>query len=195
MFEITKESIIHARTYMTLEDKIAFSARAAEICCDDAQISADYGGARLSLPDRKLRNLAMQSRLMMGVLLGWYLQMPIDPLDGEDYLMAQDDYNRAAMQHPINRLERLKSDPEVRDVVFDLMRDYRDLERMVCAEIDTALSLHNDILMRTLLVLTQTASPAALQELSQMEQGLKEQAARIRMTAQDILSREPAAEA
>lgn len=100
-------------------------------------------------------------------------------MEGEDYLMAADDYDRAASMHVLNALERMKSDAAARDKVFDLLRDYKDLERMVSAELNAQLAARNDVLPRVLHVLTQTATPAALANLQEMEGKLGDEAKKI----------------
>ena len=115
----------------------------------------------------------------MGVLFKHYLRIEFDPVEGEDYLMAADDYDRAASMHVLNALERMKSDAAARDKVFDLLRDYKDLERMVSAELNAQLAARNDVLPRILRVLTQTATPAALANLQEMEGKLGDEAKKI----------------
>ena len=184
MFEITKEKLLHAVCYVPLEEKTAAAEEIAEACCARAEISYRYGADTISMPDMYVENAAMRARFQMGVLLS-YLHIPFEPVAGYRYLMAQDDYNRAAKLHPQNRLERWKSDAEVRDNVFDLLRDYKEFLRLIDVEITGRLTVLNDVVTRLSQVLTQTATPSALAELSEMEQGLKQQAASLREVLQN----------
>lgn len=143
-----------------------------------------YGDDSLYDPSVYAENVPVRRRYMMGVLLKEYLGVEFSPVDGEEYLMSVDDYDRAAAKHPLNALERRKSDASVRNAVFDLLEDYKTLDRMVSAEIAALCAAKNDVLPRVLDVLAKTASPAALTQLSEMERGLADRANELSGTIQ-----------
>lgn len=124
-------------------------------------------------------NPAKRWRYMMGVLLKFYLGTEFEAVEGERWLMSQDDYDRAASKHPMNELERLKSDAGARNAVFDLLRDFKDLDRLVGNEIAARCAAYNDLLPRLVELLTMTATPEALGQLSRMEKALGEEAKKI----------------
>lgn len=177
MFEITNHT--KWETYIPLLRKQEIAEHIAAGALVRYRSAVDYGGEELFHDAVTAEDVPTRWRYMMGVLLKYYLHIDFEPVEGEDYLMAADDYDRAASTHILNVLERMKSDAAARDKVFDLLRDYKDLERMVSAELNAQLAARNDILPRILQVLTQTATPAALANLQEMEGKLGDEAKRL----------------
>lgn len=185
-FEITREIVLGAEQYVPLEDKMAFAVHVAEKCCDVARTTIRVGeGSDLMVPDVRVENSALRQRYLMGALYGIYLRVAFEPVKDTEWLMALDDYNRAASQFPMNQLERLKADNAVRDKVFNVLRDYKELERMVNAEIQNTLTIGNDVVARIFAALSMSVTPQALQTLSEAENALKEQAKSLRETTKE----------
>lgn len=175
MFEIRKEPE-NWLTYLPLQKKQEIAEHIAGNALARYHLTISYGDQELFDPVIAAEDSGRRARYLLGVLLKLYLGMDFESVEGEEYLLSEDDYDLAAAQHPMNTLERMKSDVKARDAVFDLLRDFKDLERMVNAELSGVIAARNDILPRLLEVLTATASPAALGRLSDMEQGIREQA-------------------
>ena len=184
-FEITREVVLGAKQYIPLEKKMDFAVHVAEKCCDVAQTKIGIGESELMVPELRVENYALRQRYLMGALYGIYLGVQFEPVEGTEWLMAQDDYNWAASQFPVNQLERFKSDAEVRDKIFNLLRDYKELERMVGAEIGNTLAIGNDIAARLMMALTMSITPEALKALEQAENELREQAKSLRGTVEE----------
>ena len=185
-FEITRDIVLGAEQYVPLEDKMAFAVHVAEQCCDVARTKIGFGDdAELMVPDVRVENSALRQRYLMGALYKIYLNVPFTPVENTEWLMAQDDYNRAASQFPMNQLERLKSDAAVRDKVFNILRDFKELERMVNAEIQNTLTIGNDMVARLIAALSMSVTPQALQNLSEAESALREQAKSLHETTKE----------
>lgn len=202
MFELNTNYAIW-NTYMPLSLKVKVAEEIADGCIvryrrkvqygggtdssatDGASAQNDKGGRQSAVPTDVYENVlcaenpAKRWRYMMGVLLNFYLGMSFEPVEGEKWLMSQDDYDRAAAKHPMNELERMKSDAGARNAVFDLLRDYKDLDRLVGNEIAARIASYNDLLPRLMELLTLTATPEALGQLSQMEKALGEESKKI----------------
>lgn len=175
MFEICKNPAAW-KSYLPLAKKQEIAEHIAQNALSRYKISLEYGGDEIFDPCLYAEDVPTRWRYQMGALLKFYLCMDFEPVEGEEYLLSTDDYDRAAQKHPLNTLERLKSDAAARDTVFDLLRDYKELERMINAEISATLAARNDLLPRIFAALAATATPAALAQLSEMEKGLAEQA-------------------
>ena len=175
MFEI-KYSPERWRTYLPLRKKQEIAEQVAQRAVCRYRSAASYAGDPIMEQSLYAEDTGLRARYLLGALLKFYLGIAFDPVEGEEYLLSEDDYDRAAGQHPLNALERLKSDAGARNAVFDLLRDYKDLERMVNAELAAVLAASNDLLPRLLTVLTATASPRALEQLSEVESGIREKA-------------------
>lgn len=184
MFEITKNTE-NWLTYLPLRKKIEIAEHIAGNALARYRISVELGDEQLFDPAIYGEDSGLRARYLLGVLLKLYLGMNFEPVEGEEYLLSEDDYDRAAAQHPMNTLERMKSDAKARDAVFDLLRDYKDLERMVNTELGAETAVRNDLLPRLLSVLTGTVTPKALAQLGDMENGIREKAKEIAETIQE----------
>lgn len=172
-FEITKEILMGAKCYVPLQEKERFARIVAERCCDVATSRFSYGGAEILAPEMRVENFGLRQRYMMGALYAVYLGVPYEPVKDTEWCMAQDDYNWAASTFPMNRLERFKSDAALRDKIFDLLRDYKELERMVSVEIGNVLTTNNDVVARLLMALSMAATPEAIAQLSDAEKQIQ----------------------
>ena len=113
----------------------------------------------------------------MGALLTFYLHMEYEGND--DLNMATDVYDRFASSHILNQIERMKSDALMRDKAFDLIADYRELEKRVNSEIFSVLAVQNDTVARLSLVMENAMTPEeaqkALEEMEKLKADIAEQ--------------------
>ena len=172
-FEITKEILMGAKTYVPLQEKERFARTVAEKCCDVASCRFAYGGTEILSPEMRVENIGLRQRYMMGALYGIYLGVAFDPVNDTEWCMAVNEYDWAASTFPINKLERFKSDAALRDKVFDLLRDYKELERMVSVEIGNVIATNNDVVARFLMALSMAATPEAIAQLSDAEKQIQ----------------------
>lgn len=190
MFEITKEILLKAEDYLPLGEKARIAGEIAMQCVTSISYQIDVGGVPVDAPDYHGRNTALRERFLLGYLLGVYLKISFDSADGSPYLLSLDDYDRAARLHPLNALERFKSDPETREKVFDLLRDYKLFGEMVRTAIEDVVSAQNDPAQRYLSAQAAAVTPEALQALADAEGQLREQIEMLKQTgaeAQGIL--------
>ena len=182
MFEITTD-ISGWKTYLPLAEKKEIASEIAACCILQYKTDVEMNGEVMYEPVVCAEDTAARWRCMMGVLL-YYTGVDFEPVEGYKWLMAQDDFDRAASRHPMNVLERMKANAAARDKVFDLLRDYKELDRLVSAEISARVAALNDLLPRTLSLLMQTVTPEAIQTLGSMEKALGEKAKDIAKTIQ-----------
>lgn len=160
-YYITEEDIANAKDYMPLMEKIAFVDYCAQKCFDRVEISGDEAGP---LPSMYKENPHLKSRFMMGALVRYYFGKEYIPVKDDKWLMSVDDYDRWAGGHICNTIERAKSNAALRNKCFDLMQDYRDLEKRLNIEVYSILNIMNDPVSRLTLKMTSDASPEAIQE-------------------------------
>lgn len=187
MFEITREVVQAAETYAELATKINVAGELSSLCVSDIGYNVDVGGVAVDVPDYMAKNLPAEKRLLLGALFKLYLKIPFDPVEGTEYLMAQDDYDRAMRLHPMNTMERFKGDkePEIKAKVFDLLRDYKELKDMACYALESTIAARNDPVARYLAAQTMMVTPEALQQLTEAEKGLKERLESLKETGAD----------
>lgn len=182
MFEITKEVMLQAEDYLPLGKKWEIANRIANFCVTSISYRLEVGGIPVDVPDYHGRNTALRERFLLGVLFRFYLGIGFDPVEGEEYLVSLDDYDRAAKLHPMNALERFKSDPETREKVFDLLRDYKSFCEMVRAATEDIVAAQNDPVQRYLSAQAAAMTPEALQALTDAEGQLRQQIESLKKT-------------
>ena len=189
--KITEKIVQEANTYVPLMDKVTFVKYAAERCFDRLNVSMKDDVLDLPMAPMYKENVHLKSRYLMGALLVLYLRQEYEPVEGDMWLMAADDYDRWAGGHIFNQLERMKaSGPELRDKVFELLADYRDLEKRLSAEIRSLLQVMNDPVVRIMGTMQAQTTPTAFrkgqEELEKlMEELEKFQQAKAGKAAQD----------
>lgn len=163
--KITEETVQEANTYVPLMDKVAFVEYAAERCFDRLHVSMKDDVLDLPMAPMYKENTQLKSRYLMGALLVLYLRQEYEPVEGDMWLMAADDYDRWAGGHLFNQLERMKATaPALRDKIFELLADYRDLEKRLSMEIRSLLQVMNDPVVRILGTMQAQTTPAAFQK-------------------------------
>ena len=72
-----------------------------------------------------------------------------------------------------------KQSDVLRDKAYDLLADYRDIERMLNTEINANLTIMNDVVARMAMSASSAMSPESMAEIAQMAEALKENAENI----------------
>lgn len=183
---ITENDLRNANTYIPLLKKMEFVDQCATLCFDRLTItqSGDLGAA---LPYMYKENGQLKSRFLMGALVKLYLGKDFAPVEGTEFLMSADDYDRWAGAHIFNQIERMKGKGvELRDIAFDLLHDFKDLEKRLNAEIYGLLQAQNDFVSRFQLLISTQTSPemfdkqraeldALMKEFEELKQGRSEE--------------------
>lgn len=146
--EITKDMMLAARDYIPNAEKEAFVAECATKCFDKLAITGTDGEPA---PDMYMVNSGLKARHLMGALIGlyfgqadWGLQVSED----DQWLIPEELYDLWAGSHALNQIERWKRDAELRDKCYDMLADYKDLEKRLSAQINGLLTVMNDPVLR-----------------------------------------------
>lgn len=184
MFEISAKTIMGANTYLPLAQKIKIAGEIAQNCVTRIGYNVKVGSVPVDLPDWTGRNPALKERYLLGALLKLYFGFRFTPVEGTEFLLSQDDYDRAASQHPRNAIERCKGSKEARDAAFDLLADYKLLCDMVKVAVDDTIAAQNDPVARFMATQMMTMTPEALQQLSTAEAEIQKQIASMKQTGE-----------
>ncbi len=158
---LTKEAIQKANTYVPLAVKTAISQKLAPECIDKTKIAVKKGDKNLTpMPDRYTESLIRKARMLMGIFIHYYLQ---EPVEDENLCLSIEEYDKWGSSHIFNQLERLKRSSDVCDKVFDIISDYKNLEKMLNAEIYMLLQLRNDPCDRIMSMIDMQTTPENLQ--------------------------------
>lgn len=164
--EINASTMKKIRTYVPVAEKVLFVESVAGKCVNAVQVGARDDVRSDALPTMYMENAERKARYMMGALLMLYLGVDFDGAGGDPYLPSWDDYDRFAGDHILNQIERLKTDVNVRGRCFDLLQDYRLLEKMLNAEVYGRLQVQNDPVSRLLAYMQTAVTPEYMNELA-----------------------------
>lgn len=172
-FELTKEMMARAKTYMPIDYKETL-ARAVAFRCVKPMTQLKWDGIHLSerkegepikddptsLPDLMEEDMALKMCLLQNVLLSYYFDVEMDE-EADPYVQ----YDFYAGGHLLNQIERFKADRDVKNTAFDLIEDWREFKKMVDTIIYNYKMNANDPLKRIDAMLTVFSSPENIQSL------------------------------
>lgn len=173
-FTITPTMIEQAKDYLPIAQKMAFVDKAAKRCFDILEVRA---GSRIT-PPMQQENSSIKARFLMTVLIRDYLGVPCITVDGVEDLMTEEDYDKFAGSHVLNQIERLKTDANIRNKCFDILQDFRDLEKRLNGQVYNLAQIVNDPASRLLAAMEMDVTPesaaALLEELEKVKKELTE---------------------
>ena len=161
--ELSSETILAARDYVPLEEKQRFVEACADRCFDTLNVHTVDDGVNEALPPMYKENNGRKARCMMAALANIYLKLDAKTDPDFPWMVTEAEYDRLAASHIQNQLERAKHDLALREKVFDLLGDYKDLERRLNAEGQALAAVMNDPASRLLAAMNQAASGAMLE--------------------------------
>lgn len=176
-FELTREKLAAAKTYMPFQTKRALAnevARASirpmkQVRWDGIHIipDEDYDADKdpTALPDLMEEDVAMKNALLLNILLGYYLDIEVNTDNNAD-----EEYDFYAGGHILNQIERFKSDRELKNIAFDLMDDFREFKKMVDTIIFNQKQNANDPLKRFDAMLTVFSTPDTIKAMADLLQ-------------------------
>lgn len=166
---ITPEMVEGARCYVPYAEKKLFLDDVASRCFEALEIRAESEGGDAALPPMYKENCFAKQRYLAGALINLYfglaLELDKDAAD-EKWLISLDQYDAWQASQVMNQMERMKGKaaPELRDKIFDLISDYRDLEKKLNTEVFGLLQVMNDPVSRILASLRQVITPDMLRD-------------------------------
>ena len=163
---VTPKMIAEANSYLPIALKAEVAEKVANRCRNAIWIGAESEKQEESerLPTMYAENAELKARFLLGTLAKAYLRIEFDGANDEEYLLSRDDYDRLAGSHLLNQIERMKSDKEARDKCFDILQDYKALEKMANAELYGTLQVQNDPVNRFIAYMQASSSPEALEQ-------------------------------
>lgn len=171
-YKITEEDIRNANTYVPIGEKSRLVEHIGDNRCFQV-LSISYGDE--ALPPMYREDHELKSRYMLTALLKLYFKKEVDTVEDDEWLMPRDEYDRWCENHVFNTIERFKSNQSLRDQVFNLLYDYKDLEKRVNLELFGRLNVMNDVLLRVMQKLGEQITPESIQQMTDSIVGLQGQ--------------------
>lgn len=165
-----------AETYVPISKKAEFVNYCAERCFDKLDITATSGNDTLSaMPPMWKENSELKARYMMGGLLKLYLKQEAQTDENDEWLLTEQEYDRWAAAHILNQIERMKSNASLRDKCFDLLQDYKTLEKMLNTEVYGLIRAMNDSVSRIIAQIQASTTPESMKNaMTQLEQSKRD---------------------
>ena len=164
-FKITKAIMEQADTYIPIAMKEMIASDVARVCVKETSTVRPNGeeeeqGDEYALAPTFCESTSSKARVMMTILLSVYLH-----IWGDDTPLLCDieSYDQWARAHVLNQLERFKAG-EYREKAFDLLADYKEMEKYLNSAIYAVLREMNDPVQRTIHVLSQFASAGNVED-------------------------------
>lgn len=165
-YKITPETISKANSYAPLAKKLEFVQYAAERCFTALNITASLNDMQTkTMPSMYKINTGLKSRYLMGAFLKLYLNEEYIPVEGDEWLLAQDDYDNYRSGHIFNEMNRLKSNNDIRDKVFDILSDFKELTAMLEEDLSESLTAMNDPVSRIYMTFTEMLAPEQVKQM------------------------------
>lgn len=172
-FKDMKDVLIAANAYLPLMEKTQIVSHCAERCLDRVMVNTGEK-FRGDVPPMYRENGQRKRRYLMGILVWAYLRLDFEPCGEDKWLLSADDYDVIGGVQLINKIERMKKQGDaLRDKAYDLLADYRDLEKMLNTEIAANLDVMNDVVARMTMSAASAMTPESMKELSEMAETLK----------------------
>lgn len=161
--KLDDSTIRNARDYVLLTEKVQFVESCADKCFDTLNIRTGDTESDETLPPMYKENISRKNRCLMGALANLYLNLGAKTEPDCRWMVTEKEYDRLAGAHLQNQLERAKADLSLREKAFDILGDYKDLERRLNAEIHALSIVMNDPASRLLCAMNQAISKATLE--------------------------------
>lgn len=163
---LTELDLQRAKDYVPVREKEAFVDYCAPRCLVKVTVSLG-DGENSAMPNMYMESPFAKSKYLMAALLRLYLgkEKELETADGDEWLMTDQQFDLWNGSHVLNQLERFKrkAGPEVLDKVFDLIRDYKDLEQRLNRAVAQTITIQNDPANRFFLKLTMENTAEALE--------------------------------
>lgn len=163
-----------AVSYVSMRDKEEFIKDVSPGCFDKMEIGTENGDP---LPPFYKESAVRKHRYMTAALMKLYLHLPVDLVeDGGPWDITDETYEAASRSFLISQLERIKkrtADKELQDKIYDLLADYKLLEKLLNAECYGMLPAMNDTVSRFQMMMSAQTTPEAMEALLKATEEMK----------------------
>ena len=176
MLVLTEEIIRDkARSFVPLAEKEAFVRSVSDNCFDRISIGGINGE---DVPPMWKENGFIKQKYLAGALTRLYFGLEIETEAGDEWLPTEAECDRIMAGCPMNQIERIRKnskDAAVRDKCYDLIYDFKALERLLTGEIAGMRPAANDVLSRFNRMMEAQTSPEAFEKLAMISDELKKE--------------------
>lgn len=157
-----------ARAYVPMREKMDYVSAVSVGCFDRMDIGAATASSD-PVPPMYKESAERKARYMASALCRLYLQFTFDPAtEADPWMMSDPDYEYFCSGNPLNQIERVKRTTKDRDLqnkCYDLLADYKLLEKLLNSECYGLLHAMNDTLSRFQQMMSAQVTPEAVQSM------------------------------
>lgn len=165
-YYITAEQMKTVNQYVEIQAKAEWVQMVADDCLDKVNVTASQSGEEVTLPPMYMENAERKSRYLLGFFLRLYLNWQWEVGEGEDkWLLPYDEYDKWMRGHIFAQIEKFKSDKEIKDICFNLLAEYKDVERRLNNEIYGKLNVMNDPASRQIAAMQLNMTPGVMNDM------------------------------
>lgn len=171
MITITKEMVANARTYIPLEEKRKWCETVSNMLIVRVPMKTTNTetGKETVIPDRFEEQPIGRQMALTALLVKSYLGIMDDTKK-----LGADDYDEYIGSFIPNQLERLKSDKDVKNKVFDILYDFNEVKKMLNTVIFQKLGHLNDPTVRLMAYLTAITLKDVMRGREELEKAKKD---------------------
>lgn len=166
-FIIDEEMIKKATSYIPLATKKAIATALADACLVAVDKTTENIATETQLPIPQLyrEECGAKPLYLMYYFLTEYLHIKLS----DEF--TEEEYDYYASSHIFNQLERFKTaDKEIKDKVFDILYDFKELKKMLDTEIFNLKESRNDGVERISASISLFSSPENVKQLNDLLQ-------------------------
>lgn len=165
-YTITAEDLkSKVNTYIALAAKTEWVSLISDSCMDKVSLSF----MDEAMPNMYMENADRKSRYLLGfflrLYLNWNWEHSEDESQSDEWLVPYDVYDKWMRGHIFAQIEKFKADKDVKDICFNLLAEYKDVERRLNNEIYGKLQIKNDPVARQIMQQQMTMTPEAIESL------------------------------
>ena len=166
-YTITAEDLkTKVTTYIDLQAKHEWVRLVSVKCLDQINASAMFQLDDGSLPPFYTENADRKSRYLLGFFLRLYMNWKWEVAEDEDeWLLPYEEYDKWMRGHIFAQIEKYKSDKDAKDICFNLLAEYKDVERRLNSELYGLLQTLNDPTSRQITAQITSVTPEAIEQL------------------------------
>lgn len=165
MIKLTEQQIEKAESYVRLTQKEDFVDACMKQCLASVEVNLVPESETSVMPNMFMESTFRRSKCLMCAFVTLYLKEEVE-MESE-WMMTTEAYDEWAGSHIFNQLERMKDKKELRDKCFDILKDYRDLERRLVTAVRGYITILNDTTNRLYQKLYMDGSQEALEHSKQ----------------------------
>lgn len=162
---ITEEMIAAANDYLPNAAKEEWVSETAAKCFNRLAITADDE----EMPPMYMVNEGLRRRYLMKAFADLYMKQRTNADVKDDALMDEEEFDRWAGSHVFEQLQRMKHIVAVRDKCYDILADFKDLEKRLSSQLTGLLAVQNDFVLRQ-----SQYTASQMKELPQILQALQD---------------------